>query len=99
MRANYQEKNFRSSILAPSAGMHGWIVLDSGIDMKWMTLPIAPDTVLKYVHCNCKKKSSCKKAFINCTELYQCCECSNRPKVVQDDESDCDTSDSESDEL
>ena len=109
IRANYQAKIHRGSlkqyILSPSPAQHGWKLIGSDVTMKWSTMPVAPDAVQKYVHCNCKKTScnsnqcSCKKAGINCTDLCSCKECSNQPSMEDvGSGSDSDLSEIESEE-
>jgi hypothetical protein len=60
-------------------------------------MPVAPDAVQKYVHCNCRKSScnnnlcSWKKVGIACTNLCHCKECLNKSSSEEDVTSDSDS--------
>jgi hypothetical protein len=61
MRANCQARIYKCSlkqhIMAPPPAGQGWKVVDSSMVLQWSTMPVAPDAVQKYVHCNCRKSS------------------------------------------
>ena len=68
-----------------------------------MTLPIAPDSILCFVNCSCKKgcsnaRCSCQKASLKCSELCRCKEWTNKTHRLSDIADDSDSSDSDSDE-
>ena len=56
---------------------------DGKLTFTWMTLPVAPKSVLQHVQCSCQKTRcstsacSCGKASLPCTELCQCNQCEN----------------------
>ena len=50
---------------------------NDGLAIILMTIPPAPDSILKFIHCNCNtgcgtKRCSCVKAGLDCTELCKC---------------------------
>ena len=105
-RANYQTAVYRRSlqqkINTPEPDGHGWLIANSTLTVQWGTLPAAPDFVLNYINCKCKKygctsKCSCKSANLVCTDLCQCLSCENKSgtendeSVETDSSSDCET--------
>ena len=110
-RANYQSyiwKNCLTTILdMPSFEDHGWVVADESVTVKWMLLPIAPDSVLSFVSCSCKKgcdnnRCSCTRAKLNCSDLCHCHGCQNTINRMDSDDEDVydnaqDSCDSDSD--
>jgi hypothetical protein len=76
---------------AGSPDGHGWYIENGQLRIKWMTLPVAPDSVLEIVNCSCKtgckyNRCSCKKANLNCTDLYKCSDiCKNKDRSGRDD--------------
>lgn len=103
-RANYQAYIWRHASTAllnlPSATDHGWeSTADSGLEIKWLSLPIAPDSILSFITCGCTKgcstnRCSCKKASLKCTDLCKCKDCeniiSNTSKGDEEEEEDYD---------
>ena len=85
LRANYKCAIHRLSldaeICAPSPLNHGWTEDEGRLVFTWMTLPLAPDDIIKNVQCKCKKAScttnrcSCHNARLNCTEMCLCQDC------------------------
>ena len=61
MRANYQAAIYKRALEqfggVPSPHGKGWQVKDGDIDIHWMTLPPAPDSIIEFVNCACKKNS------------------------------------------
>jgi len=60
----------------PDPGFHGWVYNEENDDLeiKWMSLPIAPDSILCFANCSCVKgcstfRCSCKKASLRCSDL------------------------------
>ena len=58
---------------------HGWERITEGqIDIQWNTLKPAPDALLEFVACGCKKSKCinkqcrCQKANLKCTDLCGC---------------------------
>ncbi|XP_070548281.1 uncharacterized protein [Ptychodera flava] len=89
-RANYQTAIYRRCLQAkmdaPSPHGHGWIVQDSDVSIQWMTLPPAPDSIINFVSCKCKKsgcssRCSCREVELFCTELCQCVSCTNTTNI------------------
>ena len=104
MRANYQCGIYRRSLLpmisAPSPDGNGWTVENDDIIISWMSDPPAPESVLKNVHCSCKKNRclsrvcSCKSASLPCTDLCGCNDCENNAtKNQEESDSDSDADD------
>ena len=83
---------------------HGWErVKDGQIDIQWTTLKPAPDALLEFMACNCKKtkcaskKCRCYKANLNCKDLCGCNDdCDNYSEA--NDDSDQSESDDENEE-
>ena len=110
-RANYQTLEWKSALIANHVFIdptdHGWErVADGRIDIMWNTLKPAPDALLEFVACNCKKnrcvnnKCRCQKAYLKCTDLCGCNDsCENIDVQSDTDESEnYDESGSEDDE-
>ena len=86
-RANYQcyiwRHAMQSMLNLPNFCNHGWKVDDDGnVSIKWMTLAPAPDSILEFVNCKCKKgcennRCSCVKAAMKCSDLCKCIGCRN----------------------
>ena len=68
-RANYQAAIYKRVCEqfpeVPSTHDRGWKVEDGDISVHWMDLPPAPDSVLEFVHCSCKK-SKCSQGKGSC---------------------------------
>lgn len=69
-------------VAAPSPVGYGWKLESDELAITWGTLEPAPDSILEYVSCKCKKgcqtrRCSCHKAKLKCTELCQCNSCEN----------------------
>ncbi len=93
VRANYQNAIWHRSLQAdpqtPSPlDSNGWVLSDNGeLMINWMTGEPAPDTVLEFLSCKCKK--SCKlprcQCMVNglpCTQACTLQDCDN----MKDDE-------------
>lgn len=86
-RANYQCYIWRHAtqpvLNLPNFCDYGWTVDDDGnVSIKWMTLAPAPDSILEFVNCKCKKgcetnRCSCLKAAMKCSDLCKCIGCRN----------------------
>ena len=80
LRANYQSAVWRQALEAtpelPSPDGHGWSVDDDGsVQIVWMTLPPAPQNVLKLFTCSCQsgcttRRCTCFRNQQKCTEAY-----------------------------
>ena len=105
-RANYQcyiwKHATRALLNMPDPVNHGWIINDESLAILWMTLPIAPDSILCFVNCSCKKgcsnaRCSCRKASLQCSELCRCKECTNKAHGLPGSSSDSDDSSDDDD--
>ena len=93
-RANFQCFIWRHATQAtlnlPSFCSHGWKLDEEGnVVIDWMTIPAAPDCILEFVNCKCKKgcdsrRCSCVKASLKCSDLCACEDCRNRSEEEQD---------------
>ncbi|XP_028415026.1 uncharacterized protein LOC114538109 [Dendronephthya gigantea] len=86
LRANFESyvrKHATIPILAsPSPVGYGWKLEEGELQIVWGTQPPAPESILEYVDCKCKKgcttnRCSCHKSGLKCTELCQCNGCEN----------------------
>lgn len=96
-RANYQAYIWRhcmeNSLNMPDPKTHGWFVSEQSgdLEIKWMSLPLAPDSILSHVNCSCAKgcstaRCSCKKASLRCSDLCRCKDCQNASLEEEEDE-------------
>lgn len=94
-RANYQtavwSRCLTAQMAVPSPIGNGWHLLDGEIEIKWMTRPPAPESLLEYTDCKCKagcltNRCSCQKASLKCTELCCCTGCRNEASEFDGDE-------------
>ena len=101
-RANYQCYIWRHAVLPilrlPDFCNHGWKLDEEGnVTINWMSFAPAPDSVLEFVNCQCKKgcennRCSCAKAAMKCSDLCKCIGCKNSSTNITDSlESDSDT--------
>lgn len=66
---------------------HGWVMIEAKLQIHWMSMPIAPDSVLSFANCGSKtgcitNRCSCKKAGLKCTDLCKCLDnCENHDKL------------------
>jgi len=107
-RANYQaaihRRSLQQNIEVPSPLDHGWEAKDGGLSVVWNTIPFAPDCLLKYISCRCKRsgctggRCSCREHSLLCTELCSCEGCGNSDSAEQDIEDTDVASDDEADE-
>ena len=78
---------------------HGWIDVDEQIEIKWLNKRPAPDAILEFVTCGCKKthcinnQCSCKIVGLPCTDLCNCVDCKNDNREIDFDESDSEDDD------
>ena len=62
---------------------NGWERNENKLQIKWTTKKAAPNEVLEFVTCNCKKskcetnKCPCYSLDMKCTDLCNCKSCSN----------------------
>ena len=109
-RANYQTLIWKLcreqySLIAPPEE-NGWKQLDGQLVIDWMTTSPAPNTILEFLSCGCKKscdnnKCKCRAHGLKCTDMCTLKDCSNFIVPFEEnesDESDSNCNDSESEE-
>ncbi len=84
--ASYQCRVWKSALQPvmspPSISEFGWEVNEGQLNIRWMTMPAAPNGILENVNCGCKsgcstRRCACQKADLKCTGLCSCCDCTN----------------------
>ena len=94
-RASYQaciwKRSLQPIIAPPVITDFGWEINEGNVDIKWMTMPTAPDGILENANCGCKsgcstRRCACRKAELKCTGLCSCCDCRNSGVEVEDDD-------------
>jgi hypothetical protein len=101
-RANYQCYIWRHAVQPilrlPNFCDHGWKLDEEGnVTINWTSLAPAPDSILEFVNCKCKKgcennRCSCVKAVMKCSDLCKCTGCKNiSTDITNSLESDSDT--------
>ncbi len=92
-------------MLTSSPVGYGWSLTGDTLEITWGTQGPAPDSILEFVSCKCRKgcqtkRCSCSKGNLKCTELCQCSNCEN--SEIDEEElidSDCDEEDCDDDEF
>ena len=68
-RANHQAFIWKRSLVAfivpPSPVGNGWELKDDELTIQWMTSYVAPDQLLEFVNCGCKKRLQDTKVFFS----------------------------------
>ena len=69
---------------------HGWLISEAGIAIERLMDPVASDSVLNFVKCNCTtgcdtKRYSCVKSALKCSEQFNCTKCENTASSDDDD--------------
>ena len=102
LRANYQSAVWRRSLIPcpdvprPQDG-HGWYIEEGGqLDVQWITGTPAPQAILEFISCKCKKicqlpKCECLTSGLPCTEECSLQTCTN----MKESDSSCMDSDDE----
>ena len=108
-RANYQCYIWRHAVQPvlnlPSFRDYGWEVDDTGnVLVNWMTLAPAPESLLQFVNCKCRKgcgnkMCSCVKAELKCSDLCKCTDCENKSGDREDIDCTSDTYDNTQDDF
>ena len=86
-RANYVTCIWKSALstndLSPTLERRGWLLTDGVLEPKWMMQKPAPDSLLEFLSCGCKK-SGCKNNMctciangLKCTDICSCNDCTN----------------------
>ncbi|CAB4012350.1 Hypothetical predicted protein [Paramuricea clavata] len=86
-RANYVTCIWKSALVAtinpPRPTGYGWVETDGILEVKWMSQKPAPDSLLEFLACGCKKSKCqnnmciCVANGLNCTDLCNCNTCAN----------------------
>ena len=97
-RANYQTMESKNVLIVDHVYVepveHGWQRKSDGlIEIKWTTLNVGPDSLLKFMVRNCKKSHcktnacKCKEFNLKCTDLCGCKDCNNQEeKPIESDQ-------------
>ena len=95
-RANYQCQQWKKahdrSHTLPDPTNHGWKEENGSLAIRWTTEKPAPESILEFVTCNCRKshcindQCSCKAVDLPCTDLCLCKECENDMELPEDDD-------------
>jgi len=70
----------------------GWIKEGNGMGINWMNEKPAPESILAFVSCNCKKNKcnanscSCYGVNLPCTDMCGCNNCENQNNCSEDEE-------------
>ena len=96
-RANYVtciwKLGLTPNCYAPTPEGHGWQKVNGILEPKWMNQKPAPDSLLEFLSCSCKKSGCqnnrciCIANVLKCTDLCNCTTCTNQSQ----DEDDLDT--------
>lgn len=93
-RANYQAAIWLNCLqphmTIPPPSENGWQIIEGQLEVVWMTIPPAPDSLLENVHCGCKtgcnsQQCSCYKSTFKCTDVCRCSGCTNADVDVEDE--------------
>ncbi|CAB4001853.1 Hypothetical predicted protein [Paramuricea clavata] len=86
-RANYVAKIWKSALIAdidlPHPAGYGWREVNGLLEIKWMSQKPAPDSLLEFLACGCKKSGCqnnrclCARNGLSCTDLCDCSTCTN----------------------
>ena len=107
LRANYVARIWKlalvPNVLPPSPEGHGWLLKNGILETKWMSQRPAPDSLLEFLSCGCKK-SGCQNNMcvciangLKCTDLCSCNTCTNSP-LDEDDDNGSETGNSDTEE-
>ena len=90
----------------PSPDGFGWKLLEGELHVNWTEENAAPDVVLEFMSCSCKKDCekehcSCASNGLPCTDMCKCKNCSNVIQVddIIHDEEDIEDYDDDNEEL
>jgi hypothetical protein len=100
LRANYLTFVWKSALVTNSNFPHpngfGWINVNNRLEIKWMSQKPAPDSLLEFVACGCKKPGclnrvcACVVHGLKCTVLCDCNTCVNTLLDEEEDEDETD---------
>ena len=86
-RANYEcfirRRCCEALINAPSPVGYGWLNYENSLQIHWLSMPAAPESLPQSINCGCKtgcasQRCSCKRSGVFCTDVGQCISCGNR---------------------
>ena len=96
MRCNYQvyewKKAFDVNHIPNEPVGSGWDKKNDKLEIKWMTRKPAPEEILEFTSCSCKKSScssnrcQCFALNMKCVGLFSCRNCTNVEEVESEDE-------------
>ena len=72
----------------------GWLETGGVLSINWMESKPAPDAVLEFASCKCKKikcsnkQCKCKSLGLPCTDLCECVNCENEPIASEEQKDD-----------
>ena len=74
----------------PSIIEFGWEGNEGQVDIRWMSIPAAPDGILENVNCGCRsgcstKRCACQKAELKCIGPCSCWNCTSSPDQNTDE--------------
>ena len=93
-RANYHaliwKKCSEHYLDIPEPEGHGWKYKDNQLAIGWMTILLAPDSILEFLLCGCIKscnnnRCKCRSNSIPCTDMCKLKICSNTTIIVSYD--------------
>ena len=100
MRANYQAAIWRRCLepypIVPSPDEHGWKITANSIEIQWMSGPPAPEAILEFLSCKCKRackapRCQCVNNNLRCTAACKLQNCNNAPAIQSLDDTDSDS--------
>lgn len=96
MRCNYQIQEWRNALdvnhVPNDPDGCGWERNENVLEIKWMTAKPAPEELLEFTTCACKKTScitnrcQCYALNLECLDLCECSKCKNEEKNENDNE-------------
>ena len=94
-RVNYQCHEWKNALdsnhVLPNPVNHGWTEVDGKLSIYWITNKPAPETVLEFVSCECRKsrcvanQCRCYSVGLRCTDSCRCMNCENVSNNEVDD--------------
>ena len=109
-RVNYQCYGWKNALTdgdLHEPNGHGWLMKDGGLSVQWCRQRPAPDAILEFVSCRCRKNMcnsgncNCFAVDLQCIEVCGCCNCDNKDGKVDSDDGnleDVDNQDGDSDD-
>ena len=98
MRVNYQVAEWKGALNSEHMPANpigsGWILEDGNLSIHWTINKPAPEEILEFVSCSCKKSKcttnncQCRAIELQCTDLCGCCQCNNFDDSNESEEED-----------